>query len=164
MNLLTLKLTWTLLIACISVAAFAQAPAGGEAVVSAILDDFHDAASKADYDRYTGHFAANAVFMGTDATERWTLDEFKAYAKKRFDLGRGWTYFMTSRYIYFSGDGKTAWFDEMLTNNNYGTCRGTGVFISVDGTWKLIRYNLSIPIPNALAKEVVGMIRAEDSN
>ena len=28
-----------------------------------------------------------------------------------------------------AADGKTAWFDEMLWNETYGTCRGTGVLV-----------------------------------
>lgn len=44
--------------------------------INAVLDDFHDAAAKADGDRYFKHFAPRAIFLGTDATERWSVDEF----------------------------------------------------------------------------------------
>jgi hypothetical protein len=30
----------------------------------------------------------------------------------------------------------------------------------INGEWKIAHYNLTIPIPNALAKQVVSMIRA----
>ncbi len=59
--------------------------------VEVVLDDFHRAASEADGEAYFGLFAAEGVFLGTDATERWTVDEFRAYAKPHFDRGRGWT-------------------------------------------------------------------------
>ena len=65
----------------------ATKPDNTEAAISAVLTDFHDAASKADYERYFGHFATNAVFLGTDATEHWTLQEFKTYTKSRFESG-----------------------------------------------------------------------------
>ena len=45
-----------------------------EAEIGRELDDFHDAAAHADEARYFGHFAAGAVFLGTDATERWFDD------------------------------------------------------------------------------------------
>ena len=129
-----------------------------EATVAAVLDDFHDAASKADDERYFGHFAEGATFLGTDITERWTLDEFRAYGQARFDQGTGWTYTPQSRHVYFSGD--TAWFDEILHNERFGACRGSGVLVKVDGVWKVAQYNLTVPIPNELLYQVVDMIRA----
>src|SRR5262245_50093341 len=106
------------------------APAGPEAIAK-VLDDFHDAASKPDQKRYFDHFADNGVFLGTDATERWTKKEFQAYAKPHFDEGHGWTYFPREgrRFITISADGNTAWFDELLDNAQYGECRGSGVLV-----------------------------------
>ena len=135
-----------------------QPPDQKEEEVSAVLDEFHDAASKADFKRYFSHFASDAIFLGTDATERWTLAEFKAYTKSRFEGGGGWTYTMTSRHVYFSRDRNTTWFDEILVNESYGECRGTGVLVMEDEVWKVAQYHLTIPIPNALARDVVSMI------
>jgi len=132
--------------------------------VSEVLDDFHDAAAQADGVRYFNHFAGEAVFLGTDATERWTFEEFKAYAQRRFEQGSGWTYKVESRHIFFSSDKSTAWFDEMLTNESLGECRGSGVLVMVDGVWKIAQYHLTIPIPNQLARQVVEMIRADSMN
>ncbi len=127
--------------------------------IDAVLNDFHDAASKADGDRYFGHFAPTAVFLGTDATERWTLAEFRRYASRRFAEGTGWTYHARQRHIFVSEDRQTAWFDEALVNAKYGECRGTGVLVRIDGAWKIAQYNLTIPIPNDIALDVVKMIR-----
>ncbi|WP_456429676.1 nuclear transport factor 2 family protein [Rhodocaloribacter sp.] len=138
----------------------AAQPSDVERAVSAVLDALHDAASKADFDRYFGLFAENAVFLGTDATERWSVADFKAYAKPIFDRGRGWTYTPTERHVYLARDGQTAWFDEALENANLGETRGTGVLVKEGGTWKIAQYNLTIPIPNALARDVVRQIRA----
>ncbi len=41
------------------------------AAIDAVLDDFHEAAASADAERYLGHLADDAVFMGTDEWERW---------------------------------------------------------------------------------------------
>ena len=38
---------------------------------------------------------------------------------------------------------------------------GTGVVRKIGDTWKIAHYNLTIPIPNDLAKSVVEMIRAK---
>jgi len=139
---------------------------GGEddpiAAIGAVLDTFHDAASRADGDVYFSLFVEDAIFMGTDATERWSVDEFKAFAEPYFSQGRGWTYSMTERHIYVTADGGTAWFDEMLWNETYGTCRGTGVLTLVDGEWRFIQYNLSIPMPNDLTREFTAKIKEFD--
>lgn len=125
--------------------------------VARVLDEFHDAASKADEARYFGHVSADAVFIGTDATERWSVAAFRAYAHPHFAAGRGWTYVPRDRSITVHGD--VAWFDELLDNTKYGVCRGTGVLTKDGGTWKIAQYSLSIPIPNEKALEVVKKIR-----
>ena len=136
----------------------AQEPSVEEAVAS-VLDDFHAAAARADFDRYFGHFAAAGVFIGTDATEHWTVEEFRAYARPHFDAGRGWTYVPGARHVYVSPDGRTAWFDELLEQASLGLTRGTGVLLLVEGRWRIAQYHLTIPVPNELAPQVVAMIR-----
>lgn len=126
--------------------------------VGSVLDDWHHAAAVADEARYFGYFAPNAVFMGTDATERWTATAFHAWAKPYFDKKKAWTFHPRDRHIDFSGDGKTAWFDELLDTENLGLCRGSGVLVLLKGQWKIAQYNLSIPIPNALVDGIVKQI------
>ena len=145
-----------LLFAGLAPAAIAQPDA------ASVLDDFHQAASVADGDRYFGHFAENAIFMGTDISERWTLDEFKAYAEPHFGEGKGWTYLPRRRNIYMSEGGDTAWFDEILVNATFGDTRGSGVLVKRDGHWKVAQYHLTLPVPNALILDLVGMIKASD--
>ncbi|HKK44957.1 MAG TPA: nuclear transport factor 2 family protein [Balneolaceae bacterium] len=128
--------------------------------INAVLDDWHDAASKADFDRYFNHFASDsAVYMGTDATERWTVAEFKSWAKPYFDRGKAWDFTPVERHIYFADNGQTAWFDEALDTPNLGPARGTGVLVKKQGDWKIAHYNLSIPIPNAIADTVVSQVK-----
>ena len=110
---------------------------------------------------YFNLYTDNAVFLGTDITERWTIEAFKAYAQARFDQGTGWTYTPQSRHLYFSPDKKTAWFDEILHNERFGECRGTGVLVKIDDQWKIAQYHLTVPIPNALLFRVADMIREE---
>ena len=129
------------------------------AEVSEVLDDWHDAAAQADFKRYFAHFASDsAIFMGTDATERWTVAEFKPWAKPYFDRGQAWNFTPVDRHVYLSENKQTAWFDESLDTPNLGPARGTGVLRLQDGDWKIAHYNLSIPIPNAIADTVVQQV------
>jgi len=127
--------------------------------VHAVLDDFHAAASAANEERYFVNLAPGAVFLGTDAGERWAGEDFQAFVHPLFSRGRGWTYAPSSRSVAIAADGRTAWFDERLQNDWYGECRGTGVLQLHEGAWKIEQYSLSIPIPNELATEVVALIR-----
>lgn len=138
-----------------------KAMSGPDAIV-AVLTDFHDAASKADGPRYFNHLTADAVFIGTDATERWSKAEFQAYANPYFDKGKGWTYTAVTgrRFVTIAPEGNTAWFDEALMNEKYGECRGSGVLQREGGRWKIAQYNLTVPIPNDLMENVAKQIRA----
>lgn len=155
-----------LLAAGMAAAAFAEPPkAAGRAghaeevaAVSRLVDDWHDAAAKADEARYFGHMADDAVFLGTDATERWTKASFREWAKPYFAKGRAWTFLPRDRKVSLDPSRNVAWFDELLDSKSYGVCRGSGVAVRVKGAWKLAQYNLSIPIPNELAKDFVARI------
>ena len=126
--------------------------------VDRVVDDFHKAASDADETRYFGQMADDAVFIGTDAGERWTVAKFREYAHPHFAAGKGWTYVPRDRHVVVHGD--VAWFDELLDNAKYGQCRGTGVLRRDKGRWKIVQYSLSIPIPNEIAGDIVKMIRS----
>jgi len=133
---------------------------GPTAPIALALDDLHDAASKADEDRYFGLFAPEAVFLGTDASERWTLNEFRAFAAPYFEGRSAWTYVPLSRRVTLRQGSDVAWFDEELGHDRYGLCRGTGVVRNIDGAWRVAQYNLSVPVPNELMASVVANIRA----
>ena len=147
----------------ISLVGFAVSAASAQTLaeqVGAVLDDWHQAASVADEARYFDHFAPHGVFMGTDATERWTVTEFRAWAKPQFQRKSAWSFRPRDRHIDFSGDRKTAWFDETLDTPNLGQCRGSGVLVLLGGKWRIAQYNLSVPIPNALVDGIVKQIGA----
>ena len=133
---------------------FLVSPASPEADVAAVLDDWHAAAAAAQEERYFGHFASGAVFLGTDATERWTAEEFRRYAHPYFAKGKAWSFKAVERHVAFSGDGAVAWFDEKLDTPNLGPSRGSGVLVREGGAWRIAQYNLTVPIPNDLMKEV----------
>ena len=131
---------------------------GATDAVENVLDNLHLYASEANGKKYFDLFAKNAVFFGTDISERWDKEAFQKYGMARFASGTGWTYFMKERNVYFSDDGKTAWFDEILINKS-GEFRGTGVLKIVSTEWKITQYNLLLPIPNDLMKKYAGEIK-----
>jgi ketosteroid isomerase-like protein len=137
----------------------ASADSSAVADVSGALDAFHAAAARADEAAYFALLAPNGVFLGTDATERWDKAAFQAFAHPYFAKGKAWTFTPRGRHIDFSRDGRVAWFDELLDSASYGECRGSGALEKTDGGWKITQYNLSIPMPNDLAKDLVARIR-----
>ncbi|HKS23618.1 MAG TPA: S46 family peptidase, partial [Thermoanaerobaculia bacterium] len=131
------------------------------AAADKVLDDWHHAAAVADEARYFAHAAPEFVFLGTDASERWDLASFREFAHPYFAKGKAWTFVPHDRHVIVSPAGDVAWFDEKLDSASYGDCRGSGVLRKINGEWKIAHYNLTIPIPNALAKRVVEMIRSQ---
>lgn len=153
------SLSLSLLLFCCACATTPKTPS--RQPVDRVLDDWHLAAAEANEERYFGHFAPDAVFMGTDATERWTVEEFRVYAHERFETGTAWTYTGRDRHIAFSPAGDVAWVDERLDNEHYGELRGTAVLLRIDGAWKIAHYDMVFTIPNEIAPEVVARIKAE---
>lgn len=132
-----------------------------QGAVGAVLDAWHGAAAAADEEKYFSYFTPDAVFLGTDAAERWTRDEFRKWAHPHFAKGKAWSFRAVERWISFSPDRGAAWFDERLDTPNMGPCRGSGVLVRVGDGWKIAQYNLSIPIPNDLADGIVKQIAAD---
>ncbi len=135
------------------------------AAIGQTLDRLHAAAAKADGKAYFDLFAPDAVFIGTDAIERWPVEAFRAYALPLFAKGKGWTYTPRLRHVTLAAVpcGCLAWFDEILDSAHYGTSRGTGVLALTPGGWKIEQYALTFPIPNDLAADMTAKIRAYET-
>ena len=102
--------------------------------IDALIDGLHQDAHEGNFQTYFERYAPDAIFLGTDKSERWTIDQFKVYAEPAFEDGHGWTYSVKER--NWEGEGNTRWFDEVLLNEKLGHCRGTGVVELIDGEWK----------------------------
>ncbi|AUC74850.1 nuclear transport factor 2 family protein [Olleya sp. Bg11-27] len=126
------------------------------------IEAWHKAASEADFGEYFGLMTKDGVFIGTDASENWQLNEFKAYAKPHFDKGKAWSFTTLERTIYLDSSGKIAWFDELL-DTQMEICRGSGVVENVEGQWKIKHYVLSMTFPNDRVSEIVGVKKEADS-
>lgn len=153
----------SLLFVAVAALALQNAPDPAEAEIAAVLDRLNAASTAADGPTYFGLFTPDARFIGTDATERWSLAEFRAYAEPYFARGRGWTYTATARDITIAPiDCRCiAWFDEELSNASYGQTRGSGVLRLTDDGWMIEQYVLSFAIPNDSADAVVAVLRGE---
>lgn len=153
-----------LLIACGSTPAHVDVDAESRAI-AVMLDDWHDAASHADEDRYFGHFTEDGVFLGTDATERWGVTAFREYAHPHFEGGEAWTFRATRREVMLDAGGVLAWFDEELDTEGLGPARGSGVVRKLpDGRWGIEHYNLTITVPNERFGEVKALLEAEPAS
>ena len=152
----------------------ATEPAHRTSDIDDLLDNWHAAASQGDPEGYFGVMTDDAVFIGTDANERWDLAAFtEAFREPYFarpalpgepgPYQPAWVYVPRDRSIVFSKAGRTAWFDELLDHAKYGVARGTGVLVRDGGEWRIAQYCLTFPIPNALAPELTARIRAHDA-
>lgn len=153
--------TFLALILCaVGLPVSAQVPDSRRAI-NATLDQLHDAASRADGAKYFKLFTDDAVYIGTDASERWSLKQFRAFAEPYFARGTGWTYRPRERHVVVADlpCRCVAWFDELLDSESYGTSRGTGVLVKKGGVWRISQYALTFPIPNDLSKGMTTTIR-----
>jgi len=132
--------------------------------VEQVLGTLHFCAARGEGESYFSLFTPDAVFIGTDVSERWTLVQFRAYAEPIFGQGRGWTYTLRpgTRHVILAPDRRTAWFDEVLDSASYGTSRGTGVLVLTPQGWRIAQYHLTFPIPNELAGEFTRRIREHE--
>lgn len=119
-----------------------------------LVDQWHKAASKADFDGYFKLTSDDFVFLGTAPGERWTRTEFETFSKPYFDRGKAWDFTPSNRKWMYSENGKIAWFDEDLETWMRG-CRGSGILVKRHGKWKLCYYNLTVLIENEKTEEFI---------
>lgn len=130
--------------------------------IDSVVNDWHLAATEANFDVYFSKMDSVSVFIGTDASENWTKTEFAAFSKPYFDKGKAWDFKTVERNIYLNTEGNFAWFDELL-NTWMGTCRGSGVLEKKDQNWVLKHYVLSVTIPNDDIQKVIEAKKEKDS-
>ena len=130
--------------------------------INLILNDWHKSAAEANFEAYFNAMSNESIFIGTDASENWKLTEFKNFSKPYFDKGKAWSFKPLNRNIYINSATKIAWFDELL-DTWMGVCRGSGVLIKSENTWKIEHYVLSLTIPNENVNDVVNINKEKDS-
>lgn len=130
--------------------------------VNDLIDQWHKNVALFDFDAYFNAMTDDAVFIGTDASEVWSKQEFMDFSKPFFDKKQTWDFIPLERHVYFSKTEKLAWFDETL-NTWMGVCRGSGVVVKEENHWLIKQYVLSMTIPNDVSREVVSLKQKQDS-
>lgn len=125
--------------------------------VNAFVDEWHDDAANTRM-AYFDKIAKDGVYIGTDRTELWTRDEFKAWSKKYFDAKSAWTFKATRRNVYASADKSLIWFDELLDTRNMGHAMASGVIRKTKSGFEIVHYQLSLAVPNEVIDQVTGII------
>lgn len=145
-----MKILFTYLVLILSITGYAQK--GGK--LDVLMDNWHLAATNANFENYFGFMSDDFVFLGTAPGERWSKDQFAEFSKPYFDKGKAWDFKASNRKWNFSSDGKIAWFDEDLDTWMRG-CRGSGVLMKKKGKWYIAQYNLTVLIENEKMKEFI---------
>jgi len=125
--------------------------------VNAFVDGWHDDAANTRM-AYFDKIAKDGVYIGTDRSELWTRDEFKAWSKKYFDAKSAWTFKATRRNVYASADKSLIWFDELLDTKNMGHAMASGVLRKTAKGFEIVHYQLSLAVPNEVIDQVTGII------
>ncbi|WP_344924956.1 nuclear transport factor 2 family protein [Aquimarina addita] len=152
-----------LLIYTIGISQIKTAAVQSDSEITTTVEQWHKAAADANFEAYFNLMTADAVFIGTDPTENWSLKSFKAFAKPYFDRGKAWSFSTLDRNIFTQPESNFAWFDELL-KTQMGICRGSGVLEKTIAGWKIKHYVLSIAIPNENVKEITSIKQGFDSN
>ncbi len=124
-----------------------------------VLDRWHLAAARADEDVFFGLMSSDAIYIGTDANERWARDDFRKWSGQYFDRDSAWVFHPLKRAVYLSDDGKMAWFEEHL-DTWMGICRGSGVLTRTTDGWRIRHYVLSVAVPNDAIQAYIKLIKA----
>ncbi len=130
--------------------------------INTLMDNWHKAASNADYNGYFTKMDSVSVFIGTDATENWNKKEFQAFSKPYFEKGKAWSFVSAKRNVYLNKEGNFAWFDELL-QTWMGACRGSGVLEKDEDQWKIKHYVLSVTVPNDDIQKLLDIKFKKDS-
>ncbi len=115
--------------------------------LSDFINSWHKAAAEADSDVFFGCMAEDAIYIGTEAGERWLRDELKEWSKEYFKRESAWNFKPIVREIYFSDNENYVWFEERL-DTQMGVCHGSGVLELTPDGWKFKHYHLSVTVPN----------------
>lgn len=135
----------------------AQADPALKRQVNAFVDRWHADAAHA-RPAFFDKIARDGVYIGTDKTERWRRDEFKAWARPHFKRESAWAFKPLRRNVNFSQDRSIIWFDELL-DTQMGICQATGVLRRKGKGFEIVHYQLSMAIPNVVAGQVTRLIR-----
>lgn len=130
--------------------------------INTMLDNWHVNAAKANFDEYFAAMDSVSVYIGTDASEVWSKQQFMVFSKPYFDRGEAWTFKPLRRDVYLNETHEFAWFNETI-DTWMGICSASGVLQKDSKGWHIKHYLLSAAIPNNVIVDVVAIKSAADS-
>jgi hypothetical protein len=133
------------------------------AEINQLLDSWHRSAAQADAKVFFDAMTDSSIYIGTDASERWTKAEFYTFAKPYFDRKQAWDFKPYDRIIMATTDGEVAWFSELLTTW-MGVCRGSGIVVQTPNGWRIAQYHLSVTVPNEIIGDFLKLIDNSSSS
>lgn len=111
------------------------------------MDSWHLAAAEANAEEFFGRMREDAIYIGTDKSERWLRDDLRKWSAKAFARESAWTFVASERNWQVHPDQQFAICDELLITW-MGPCRATAVLTWEKEGWKIIHYQLSVTIDN----------------
>jgi hypothetical protein len=121
-----------------------------EASPEAALDTLHRAGAEANQADFIAVLAPSVVFLGVGDGTRLQGQALRDFVSESFASGNTWDYRTNERDVRLSADGSVAWFDESLEHDQLGRGRGSGVLTQNGGAWKVVQYDLTVPLPGAV--------------
>lgn len=116
--------------------------------INTFMDAWHKAAATADENVFFGSMTEDAIYIGTDISERWTKATMMKDLMQYFTQSQSaWSFIAKDRNIVLSENGEVAWLDEAL-DTWMGDCRSTAVLVKTGTGWKIQHYQLSMAVPN----------------
>lgn len=127
------------------------------------MDAWHKAAATADEGVFFGSMSEDAIYLGTDESERWLRDELKEWSAEYFKRDKAWAFKPYDRQLYWSDNQRIVWFEEKL-ETWMGPCRGSGILMRKGDGWVLKHYNLAALVPNDVIQDFIKLIEEDSSN
>jgi ketosteroid isomerase-like protein len=152
------KLICLILLLLINIKSFSQ---DKDTEINLFIDNWHLAAAKANANVFFGSMDEDCIYIGTDASERWTKTAFETFAKPYFDKGKAWDFKPHNRDVHVTNEGDFVWFSELL-ETWMGVCRGSGVIKRTPNGWKIKQYHLSVTVPNNIIQDFISLVKTSD--
>ena len=130
--------------------------------INAFVDAWHDDAAHA-RPAFFDKIASDAIYIGTDKTERWGREAFREWARPAFARPVAWAFTPLHRNVQFSADRKFIWFDEQVRSSSMGILQASGVVRPTASSFEMVHYQLSIAVPNDVIPQVTGAIKTFES-
>jgi hypothetical protein len=110
------------------------------------LNSLHTAGADKNQAEFIELLTPDAVFLGVGGESRLQGQSLRDFINTSFGSGNLWNYRIGERDVQLSPDGSVAWFDESLQHEQLGDGRASGVLVKNGSVWKIVQYNLTLPL------------------